>query len=1240
MDTHTQEQPRCASLVINENQENEENEEKEPKSTPIGDACDNTQVSARADLLASDNYIETPWALISTYFGDQHLSRLVRHQIESYNKFVIELIPSTIEMFNAVTIASEHDYNRIAKKHALVVQITFSNFRIHRPQIHENNGATQLMFPQKARLRNFTYASTMTIDVNIKYVVTTGENMDNVTTLHNTIPNIHIGKLPIMLKSEICVLTQYSQLSAAVTGECSHDAGGYFIINGSEKTVLGQERAAENKVLCFNVSKGNTKWNWIAETKSVPDYKHISPKQINIMIAAKSNGNGYPIYVQIPRIKVPVPLFVLFRALGVISDKAICEIITLNCNPANDDDKSIAKMLLDALHGSICDSNVVLTQDDALRVITGSVMFTPMNIDKEISSKRKRDFAMDVLANDLYPHCQTQKQKLYFLGYAVSKLLKVSIGLSPQDDRDSYLNKRIDTTGILLNNLFRNYFNKMVKDMSKQVIREINTGSWRSSENHMQIINKTNISKLIKSTTIENGLKRALSTGDFGIKGVNSSNKVGVAQVLNRLTYVSSLSHLRRVSTPIDKSGKLIAPRKLNPTTWGYFCPAETPEGGSVGVVKNISYMTHVTIPSNSEFIYAQAEPYITRIDNCETSNELQGRVKVFINGAWIGITHDPVKMFTDFKRKKMAGIINVYCSVVFDYKQQEVRICNDGGRLTRPLLIVENNMPFLTTDVIRELRADRLKWDDLIVTTRLPHSVIEYVDPDEQNFSMIAMNPAALKQNSNAHLGRGDRCGGLIKYTHCEIHPSTIFGILASCIPFPDHNQAPRNTYQCAMGKQAMGVYVTNYHRRMDKTAYVLSYPARPLVDTRLMGMIKLDEIPSGAPIIVAIMTHTGYNQEDSVLVNQGSIDRGMFMTTIYHTEKDEDKKINGDEEIRCRPDPAKTKGMKFGNYNKVNEHGLIPENVFVENRDILIAKVVPIKENRNDPTKVIKFEDMSRIHRTTEETYVDKNYMERNGDGYCFAKVRTRILRKPVIGDKFSSRHGQKGTCGNIIPECDMPYTKDGLRPDIIINPHAIPSRMTIGQLKETLLGKVLLQLGLFGDGTSFGELEIGDISKELLKLGFEQHGNELLHSGLTGEQIESDIFMGPVFYQRLKHMVSDKQHSRSIGPMVNLTRQPAEGRSRDGGFRFGEMERDCTIAHGASRFTRGRLYDCSDKYQVHVCRECGMIAVYNDAVGIHMCKTCDNRVDFAHVEIPYACKLLFQELQTMNVVPRIMT
>ena len=397
-------------------------------------------------------------------------------------------------------------------------------------------------------------------------------------------------------------------------------------------------------------------------------------------------------------------------------------------------------------------------------------------------------------------------------------------------------------------------------------------------------------------------------------------------------------------------------------------------------------------------------------------------------------------------------------------------------------------------------------------------------------------------------------------KYTHCEIHPSTILGVVASCIPYPDHNQSPRNTYQSAQQKQAMGVYATNYNERMDKTAYVLTYPTRPLVDTRLMNLIKLHENPSGCNITVAIMTHTGYNQEDSILINKGSIDRGLFQITLYHTEKDEDKqKINGDEEIRCKPDPSNTKGMKFGNYNKVNSKGLVPENTLIEHRDIIIAKKTPIKENRNDHTKIIKFEDGSKQYKTVEETYIDKNYVDRNGDGYSFAKVRLRALRKPVIGDKFSSRHGQKGTVGNIIPEEDMPFMSNGVKPDIIINPHAIPSRMTIGQLKETMLGKVLLDLGLFGDGTSFGNLSVSEISKKLLELGYEATGDELMYNGLTGEQLETSIFIGPVFYQRLKHMVYDKAHSRSIGPTVNLTRQPAEGRSRDGGLRFGEMERD---------------------------------------------------------------------------------
>lgn len=1161
---------------------------------------------------------EAPWIIIESYFKNHHLQRLVRHHIESYNALINSYMAKTIDMFNPVCIHSPQDYDENTGLYGLEIWITFTHFNIHRPQIYENNGSRKLMFPQEARLRNFTYAAAMMVDLEIKIMRRFGQNLTQTETFYKILPKIQIGKIPVMLKSDICILKQYRHLHPHFTGECKFDAGGYFIINGSEKTVLIQERAAENRVYCFNVKKNNNKWSWLAEIKSVPDYKCISPKQINMTIATRNTGFGHNIYVQIPRIKNPIPLFILFRALGIVTDRDICRVIILNIAEHK------MKRMLFALKSSIREASKYLTQEEALTQIIASAMFTPINMDRETGIAQKRKFTIDVLDNDIFPHCNSKKEKIYFLGYMANQLLQCSFGWKPCADRDNYKNKRLDLAGTLLNNLFRNYFNKVVKDMQKQLVREINNGSWRSMGRYHDIINTTNVYKIIKSTTIENGLKRALATGDFGIKNPHST-KVGVAQVLNRLTYISTLSHLRRVNTPIDKSGKLIPPRKLHNSQWGFICPAESPEGAPVGVVKNLSYMSHVTIKSSRDPLYNIIKDQIIDLDMDNYEKYYNG-VKVFINGTWIGIAKQPQELYCFIKEKKYMGHINIYTSVIFDYVQKEIRVCNDAGRITRPLLRVKNGKLLLTNEIIERLLKEKLTWRDLLCANTLEESVIEYIDAEEQNMSLICMNMNEVHKNKY--------------YTHCEIHPSTIFGILASCIPFPEHNQSPRNTYQCAMGKQAMGLYATNFSRRMDKTSYVLTYGGRPLVDTRIVNMIRLNNIPSGCMVIVAIASFTGYNQEDSIIFNREFIDRGGFSLTLYKTEKDEDKKTYGDEEIRCKPDPIKTKGMNFANYEKLNHEGIIPENTYLENKDVIMGKVIPIKVNRNDHTKIIKYNDHSRVFRTKEECYVDKNYVDRNGDGYTFCKVRIRTYRRPEIGDKFSSRHGQKGTVGIVLDPEDMPFSASGIRPDIIINPHAIPSRMTIGQLKETLMGKILCQLGLFGDGTSFNKLPIDFVSKELLKNGFEKHGNELLMNGMTGEQINAPIFMGPAFYQRLKHMVNDKGHSRSIGPMVVLTRQPAEGRARDGGLRFGEMERDCMAAHGAMRFTKERLYDVSDKYEVFACQECGMFAIFNNQRHIHHCKTCDNRVSFAKVKIPYACKLLFHELITMNIAPRIIT
>ena len=1162
---------------------------------------------------------EDTWKVIESYFKNQHLNKLVKHQIESYNDFIQNQMKKTIEMFNPLVIRSSQDYIKEFNKYRLQIIITFENMSLFRPEIHENNGATKLMFPSDARLRNFTYSSNMTLDMNVKYIIYSGAQLENEEIKNIKLTKIQFGKIPIMIKSCICTLKQYNYLHHEKTDECRMDPGGYFIINGSEKTCLGQEKAADNKIYVFK-NKANSKWCYSAEMRCVPYWKVISPKQIYMMISGKQEKMGHTIYITIPKLKKPIPLFILFRALGISTDKEICKYILLDL----DNEKN--QKMLKFLKSTIQMNHEYIELNDCIQYLKSSVIYTPINMTEEEGEKKKTDFTYDILDNDLFPNCKTKKEKIHLLGLMCNKLISCFLGYKKPDDRDSYENKRIELTGCLLNNLFRNYFNKVIKDIQKLVVREINNGSWKSSEDYTSILTLTNIYKIVKSSTIENGLKRALSTGDFGIKQVNST-RVGVAQVLSRLTYASTLSHLRRINTPIDKTGKLIEPRKLHNSTWGFLCPAETPEGQSVGVVKNLAYMASITGYSDANCIYDYIMTEIIDInDDTKTIEYLFNKVKVIFNGRWIGVTENPIELYHSLKKKKYSGLIHIYASITFNIEEETIFIYNDSGRLVRPVYKVKNNKLLINKNIINDIINNNLTWDDLLFNNKIDNSVIEYIDSEEQKFGMICMSMKDKNPQYN--------------YTHCEIHPSTIFGVLASCIPFPEHNQSPRNTYQCAMGKQAIGIYASNFNKRMDKTAYILNYPMKPLVETRIMNMLKISELSSGNQVIVAIMTHSGFNQEDSILFNRGSVDRGLFHSTLYHTEKDEDKKVNGEEEIRTKPNKSITKNIKFGNYDKLNDQGLIPENTLLEDKDIFIGVMTTIKSNKNDNNKMIKYIDNSKSYKTHEECYIDKNYVNRNGDGYTCCKVRIRAHRVPAVGNKFSSRHGQKGTIGHIINEEDMPFTKDGIRPDLIINPHAIPSRMTIAQLKETQLGKVLLELGLYGDGTSFGNLNIKTICDELQKHNFESNGNEILYDGKSGEQIQTSIFIGPVFYQCLKHMVADKQHSRCIGPMVNLTRQPAEGRSRDGGLRFGEMERDCMISHGASRFTKDRIYDASDKYSVHICNKCGLIAPFNHEQKIHLCNICENRTDFSFVKIPYSCKLLFQELMAMNVIPRMIT
>jgi DNA-directed RNA polymerase II subunit RPB2 len=601
-----------------------------------------------------------------------------------------------------------------------------------------------------------------------------------------------------------------------------------------------------------------------------------------------------------------------------------------------------------------------------------------------------------------------------------------------------------------------------------------------------------------------------------------------------------------------------------------------------------------------------------------------------------VGIHRDAQELVSQLRNvRRSNGDINPETSIVWDIRHQEVSLYTDAGRVCRPLFIVEDNRIKLKkedVDSLHQRLATNFEWDTLI-----SHGYVELVDTLEEETTLIAMytdDVANARKDKNIN----------IEYTHCEINPSMIFGICASIIPFPDHNQSPRNTYQSAMGKQAMGVYMTNFSVRMDTLAHVLCYPQRPLVVTHPIKYLRFKELPAGQNAIVAICCYSGFNQEDSVIMNQSSIDRGFFRSVFYRSYSCEEKKqpFGGCDEFE-KPTPDLTRGMrKGGNYDKLDPDGFIAPGQFVTGEDVIIGRTTPLAEGEEtQPGARYTKRDASIMLRASETGVVDKVMLTTNAEGYKFAKVRIRSERIPQVGDKFASRHGQKGTIGMAYRQEDMPFTVDGICPDIIVNPHAIPSRMTIGHLVECLLGKVAAHTGEEAMATPFiVDQTVEKISQMLHEVGCQKYGNETMFNGHTGKMLNTQIFLGPTYYQRLKHMVDDKIHSRARGRTQILVRQPVEGRSREGGLRFGEMERDCMISHGAAQFLREALLDRSDKYTTHVCNQCGLLAIANLKQFKYECRGCNNQTNISQIDIPYACKLLFQELMAMSIAPRMFT
>jgi DNA-directed RNA polymerase II subunit RPB2 len=1118
------------------------------------------------------NYINH---IIQEYFSRENI--LIDHHIESYNDLIDNILPKIISNIFPLKI-------NVKKSNIDTIKLSIDNIRLERPFYTEKNGCSRVMTPHIARLKKYTYSLQVIVDITIENI------FDNNNSLYN-LKNIILCKIPIVVKSKYCVYKE------DVFNECKYDTGGYLIINGNEKVLITQEKVVPNIIHLYPSPNNNTKYKFISEVKSSSPIAFGVVKTCSIRLTNKSIIYDRKLYIKFPRIKKDLPISIIFRALGCLTDKEILYYIIDN------DGSEIDNLLIKMLNKTLCENENIYTSMDSISYISNHINLSNNSFSNDI----KIDYTKNIIKNDLLPHLDSDLKKLHYLGLMINKLLKYSLGLIEPSNRDSYNNKRMEVAGVLMGNLIYQGLNKISKDIKLYINKNISDDTLSIKDN--QLINELNISKIIKPNYIENILKSALATGNWGLK--NTINRQGVSQVLNRLTSMSTISHLRRISTPIDSSGKLIGPRKLQNTQWGYICPSETPEGHSIGVVKNFSVTCEITKDIDIDPILYYMNDYIIEINKIDIFKHNKNKfIKLFINGDIIGYIKHPDLFVIDFKKHRTNKCIHYHSSIHWDIKYNTIYIFTDKGRCIRPLISnINNNIP----DIKEFLK---LSWNEIINL-----NIIEYIDIHETDNTLIGISIDKKDKN----------------YTHYELDPSFILGVLSSSIPFLNHNQAPRNTYQSAMGKQAIGIPMTNFNKRYDTFSHILYYPQRPLVKTKMMKYFNNDELPAGINVVVAIATYSGYNQEDSVIINQSAIDRGLFSSTFYRTYKDEERKdqLSGLEDNLCKPDMNKLLHPKPCNYNKLNSNGLVDENTYVSSEDIIIGKTTPLYKNKN-----YLYRDSSTAPRSNENGFIDKNIISINNDGFRFCNTTIRKTKIPQIGDKFSSRHGQKGTVGMVYRQEDMPRTKDGIVPDIIMNPHAVPSRMTIAQLLECILGKTCSNYGFNGDGTGFNNTDVNDIINTLEKAGYEGTGNEILYDGFTGEQLKTSIYIGPTYYQRLKHMSADKVHSRASGPIVSMTRQPAEGRLSHGGLRFGEMERDCMIAHGASYFLKERLMDVSDKYSVIICNECNMICTGNHEDNIYECKKCNNYGDFTKIYIPYACKLFLQELMAMSIGPRFIT
>ncbi|GMM34363.1 DNA-directed RNA polymerase III core subunit [Saccharomycopsis crataegensis] len=1116
--------------------------------------------------------VEDKWNLLPAFLK---VKGLVKQHLDSFNYFV------------------DRDLKKIIQANQLILSDIVPDFYLKYTDIrvgHKSNASPDapievLLPPHECRLRDITYSAPIYVDVEY----TRGKKI----IMHR---DLEIGRMPIMLRSNKCILNGKSEEVMASLNECPLDPGGYFIVNGTEKVILVQEQLSKNRIIVESDEKKN-----IVQA-SVTSSTHERKSKTYVVT---KNGK---IYLKHNSISEEVPIVIALKAAGIISD---LEILQLICGSNQKYQDIFAINFEEPLV-----KHNIHTQKEALLFI-GERVKTIRRFGAPKLSKLEE--GIEAVANTVVAHITCEdgndlKEKGLYLAIMARRVVMAIENPKMVDDIDYVGNKRLELAGQLMSLLFEDLFKKFNSEFKMNIDKTLKKPNRANEFDALLTIN-------VYSSHISHGLERAISTGNWSLKRFKME-RAGVTHVLSRLSYISALGMMTRISSQFEKSRKVSGPRALQPSQFGMLCTADTPEGEACGLVKNLALMTHITTDDEEapirQICYNLGVEDIRFVDF--SSIHVAKSYTVHLNGTIIGLTKFPGNFMKLFRFLRRSGKISPFISVFANSYQSAIHIATDGGRICRPLIIVENGISRVKEEHLRKLKLGEWGFDDF-----LKNGLVEYMDVNEENDSYIALYEPNIEKTT----------------THLEIEPFTVLGAVAGLIPYPHHNQSPRNTYQCAMGKQAIGAIAYNQFKRIDTLLYLMCYPQQPMVKTKTIELIDYDKLPAGQNATVAVMSYSGYDIEDALVLNKSSLDRGFGRCQVLKKHTEVLKKYpNHTKDIVSGMKVDAETGEPIWQHESLGPDGLGEVGLKVDSGQVYINKCIPVNagdsmlgNNPNMPNYGMgNHRETPVYYRAPEPSYIDQVMMSTSSNDQSLIKVLLRQTRRPELGDKFSSRHGQKGVCGIIVNQEDLPFNDNGISPDIIMNPHGFPSRMTVGKMIELISGKAGVLNGSLEYGTCFGGSKLEDMSKILVDKGFNYSGKDMLYSGITGECLQAYIFFGPIYYQKLKHMVLDKMHARARGPRAVLTRQPTEGRSRDGGLRLGEMERDCVIAYGASQLLLERLMLSSDAFDVDVCNQCGLMGFHG------WCNNCKTSEKVIGMKIPYAAKLLFQELISMNIAPKL--